>query len=121
MLKKGGSYILIALTLVFAAFVCGMLCGRNLSGKEVTVQISNHEVTVPSNQPSASSDEKININTASARLLDTLPGIGPVLAQRIVDYREANGPFQDITELANVQGIGADKLTDIYKLICVED
>jgi len=57
----------------------------------------------------------ININTADALELDSLPGIGPVLAGRIVTYREANGPFTRIEELARVDGISmatVDKLRD---------
>lgn len=48
----------------------------------------------------------VNINTADVSQLDTLPGIGPALAQRIIQYREVNGPFKTIEELKNVSGIG---------------
>jgi competence protein ComEA len=48
----------------------------------------------------------VNINTATASELETLPGIGEVTAQRIVEYREANGPFETIEEIQNVSGIG---------------
>ncbi len=49
---------------------------------------------------------KVNINTANASLLDTLPGIGPVKAQNIIDYRTEHGPFLSIEEIQNVWGIG---------------
>lgn len=69
---------------------------------------------------SASVSNKININAASAQDLDKLPGIGPALAQRIIDYRNANGPFKKIEDLKNVSGIG-DKLFDQIKdLITVQ-
>jgi competence protein ComEA len=59
--------------------------------------------------------QKININTAEAWLLESLPGIGETLAQRIVDYRMANGYFQCIEDLKNVPDIGPsvfDKVRD---------
>lgn len=56
----------------------------------------------------------ININTATVTELDALPGVGPVMAGRIVDYRTANGEFKDINELKMVSGIG-DKLYEKIK------
>lgn len=51
--------------------------------------------------------QKVNINTADVWLLEALEGIGPILAQRIVDYRSENGPFQRIEDLKKVNGIGS--------------
>ena len=68
-------------------------------------------------EPKKSSDSSekkvtfpVNINTASKKELDALPGIGEVLAQRIIDYRSANGPFSTVDELTKVKGIGAKTL-----------
>lgn len=62
----------------------------------------------------------LNINTATAAELDTLPGIGPVLAQRIVTYRGEYGTFQSVEALANVSGIGPALLEQIRPLIRAE-
>jgi competence protein ComEA len=62
---------------------------------------------------------RIDINLAEAALLETLPGIGPTIAQRIVEYREMNGPFETIEEIQRVQGIGPSKFEGIEDLIVV--
>jgi competence protein ComEA len=61
----------------------------------------------------------IDINTATAAELETLPGIGPSTAQKIVEYREANGPFATIEDIKNVPGIGEGKFEGIKDLITV--
>ena len=62
---------------------------------------------------------RININTATADELDSLPGIGPTTAQSIVDYRVENGPFQSIEEIMRVPGIGPATYDLIKNLITV--
>ncbi len=62
---------------------------------------------------------RVNINTANLSQLDTLPGIGPALAQRIIQYREANGPFQEEEDLKNVSGIGDKNFENLRELITV--
>ncbi|WP_231036131.1 ComEA family DNA-binding protein [Pectinatus sottacetonis] len=57
--------------------------------------------------------EKVNINTADATQLSKLPGIGPAMASRIIQYRQKNGAFKTIEQLKNVHGIGTAKLTKI--------
>ncbi|HJP65444.1 MAG TPA: ComEA family DNA-binding protein [Actinomycetota bacterium] len=61
----------------------------------------------------------VNINTATLDQLETLPGIGEVLAQRIIDYREEHGPYGSVEDLLNVSGIGDKTLADLEPHITV--
>jgi competence protein ComEA len=60
---------------------------------------------------------KVNLNTATLQELDSLPGVGPVLAQRILDHRESSGGFRSVGELRNVDGIGASRFEDLKDLV----
>jgi competence protein ComEA len=64
-------------------------------------------------------EDLVNINTATFDQLLGLPGVGEVLAQRILDYRTENGPFGSVDELLNVSGIGESKLADIKPKVTV--
>jgi competence protein ComEA len=61
----------------------------------------------------------LDLNTARAEDLEALPGVGPVLAQRIIEYRQSRGPFQKIDDLLSVHGIGKKKLAQLEPLITV--
>lgn len=63
---------------------------------------------------------KVNLNTATATELEVLPGIGPALAARIVEYRTTSGPFRSVDELDEVKGIGPRILERLRPLIAVE-
>lgn len=63
---------------------------------------------------------KLNINTATSAQLEALPGIGPTLAARIVEYRSRHGPFRAVEELLNVSGIGDKKLEEVRALITIQ-
>ena len=74
-------------------------------------------VAAPVGVPSTTG--KVDINTASVEELDTLPGIGPAIAQRIVDYRQEYGAFATIEDITNVKGIGEATFEEIKDLIAV--
>lgn len=57
-------------------------------------------------KPAAKASDIVNLNTATAAQLESLPGIGAKTAERIIEYREKNGPFKKIEDLMNVKGIG---------------
>lgn len=62
----------------------------------------------------------VNINTAGATELETLPGVGPVIAQNIIDHRQANGPFGSVDEILEVSGIGPAKFEQLKEMIVVD-
>ena len=64
---------------------------------------------------------KINLNTATVSQLDSLPGIGPVIAERILELRERSGPFQRIEDLMNIRGIGERTFLKLQDLITVKE
>lgn len=106
--EKGGStdFFLALVTLAFLAAVLYLTSGANRAGREdYTVQTERN-----AEEEVAPERVLVNINTATAEELETVTGIGPVLAQAILDYRAEHGDFQTLDELLEVRGIGSAKL-----------
>ena len=116
---KKPQQILIAITVVFIVLLIGLFLGRNMTKSYVPIDPLLNTKPQSDSEPTVNNDGKLDINTASQQQLQMLPGIGEVLAQRIVDYREENGDFQTIEELMNVQGIGEAKFAGMKQRIKV--
>lgn len=120
-MKKPRLHILVLVTCIFAAFVLGFFAGRNLNRTPVQIRTLSTPTTMTAQTESAAEAPTeaviVDINTATSEQLQTLPGIGPVLAQRIIDYRNEYGTFDSIGELINVSGIGEKKLEAIWDLV----
>ena len=146
-MKKQNFPWLILIACIFAAFVFGFFAGRNLNRTPVQIRTispapettaaaieeSYSETTDPETESESTEDAgsddfgsasvsfPININTATSAQLENLPGIGPVIAQRIVDYRNAYGPYTSPGQLINVSGIGEKRLSAIWDYITIGD
>ena len=90
----------------------------NFTQDYITEESGNNVIMEPNNTEKANKS-LININNATQTELETLPGIGPSIALKIILYREENGNFSSIEEIKNVSGIGENKFENIKQLICI--
>lgn len=126
---KKASYVLFALLGVFLALIVGIFIGRSsVTGMRVITETAVSQtqsddqslgLDTSSSQMVSAESKKIDINTASVSLLQTLPNIGQVLAQRIVDYREEHGSYTAPEDLLLVEGIGEKRLEELREYITV--
>ena len=111
-------WVLLGITAAFLCLVLGLFWqDRSAAEPGLTVQVET-EVPTESLTPDLS---PIDINTAGVEELDQLPGIGEVLAGRIIAYREEHGPFTSMEGLLEVSGIGEAKLAELEGWITIED
>lgn len=93
----------------------------DIEEENVTTEDNGENIIEKNNtQENNTSSKGININKANTTELETLPGIGPSLASKIVRYREENGKFSTIEDLKKVNGIGDSKYENIKNLISVK-
>lgn len=104
------------LVVVFAVLFAVVSIQPALAGSKSTAV----EKTAPAKEIKAKKAQKININTADEATLSSLKGIGPKLAQNIIDYRSKNGMFKNIAELKNVKGIGEKLYSQLAPMLTVK-
>ena len=123
--------LLLAMTLVFLLLTGAIFVLRSRSGgaeyvvRNETMRAAEEDTPPASvleeEPPVPSAENPLNINMADAAALDTLPGIGPVLAGRIVEYRSTHGAFSKKEDLMLVEGIGEGIYGDLRDVITVEE
>lgn len=139
-MKNRAVSLLLALTVLFVGITVGFSLGRNSDSDPVQLSVFEKaessavssqtgdapntdqtatDISSISQETTAPYTGPVNINTADLQTLMTLPGIGEVLAQRIIDHRTANGSFQRVEELIQVTGIGEKRLEAILDYVTV--
>lgn len=93
--------------------------GDTTTKEYITADSGNNVITGGNDMKKETKSELVNINKATQTELETLPGIGPSTALKIISYRNENGSFSSIEDIKNVNGIGDSKYESIRELICV--
>ena len=109
---KNGRCILLLIIALSVSMILGVFIGRNVNSVHVFL-------SAETDNSRESIDYRLDINTATKSQFMELPGIGEVMAERIIAYRTENGLFSSIDGLLEVEGIGEKKLQQIEKLIAV--
>jgi competence protein ComEA len=85
----------------------------------LSAPIASAQEKAPAAKPPAAATAPVNLNTATAEQLATIPGVGPKMAERIIDYRQKNGGFKKVEDLMNVSGVGEKSFLKLKPLITV--
>lgn len=108
--------ISLAASLSLAVCVCG--CSKRSRNLSLPATQQTNDLQRPA--LTQSTPQRINLNTASAQELETLPGIGPALAERIIEHRNKYGPFRKPEHLIIMRGISDKRFQNLRDLITVE-
>ena len=88
-----------------------------MDGAQVVVPGPRARLGMGNSTNGGGSSKRVSLNQASPAQLEDIPGVGPVLAQRIVDFRESKGPFREVEDLLDVSGIGEKKLAELREYV----
>lgn len=119
-MKKSAVIIPLILTGLFVSFTLGLYVGRNFNRSEIQTNRILLDEPALSEMPLPEVTRKdfpVNINTADFDELCTIPGIGEIWAKRILEYREAHGPFLRTEDLLTIPGMGTQKYESILDYI----
>ena len=122
-MKGTAQKVLLAVTALFVTFTMAFFIGRSSVHARITTERAPDTLVreLPAPEPEPEEAPRLELNRATQAELETLPGIGQVLAERIIAWRSANGPFVSIEQIMDVEGIGEKKLDEIRDSIYVED
>ena len=112
---KNGRNVLLLICALFLALLLGVFIGRNTTADVVMLKEKDPPASISKQEET--SDYQLDINTATKAQLMELPGIGEVIAERIIAYRTNIGNFESVDDLMNVEGIGETKLQKINRFI----
>ena len=126
MLKRLAAFVIPALALLACGVMLGIFIMQTRTAGTISVQRSapdepEEAVQTVMEEPSDAADDRLDLNTATAAELQELPGIGEVIAQRIIDYRDLCGHFLDPEQLMEVDGIGEAKYEKLRDLVTVRN
>ena len=122
-MKGTAQKVLLAVTALFVTFTLAFFIGRSSVHAQITTERAPEELVreLPEPESAPEAAPRLELNRATQAELEALPGIGAVLAERIVAWRSANGPFVSVEQIMDVEGIGEKKFAEIRDSIYVGD